>query len=701
MKKRLLPMLPLMQLVTVLLIVFGLSAWCNVTTARASEVTTPATPVPLKIYVNKYPDKTTYGSGESLDLSGMIINSVNADGSITLVTDYTVSAFDSSKLGDQIVYITYQNHTVSIPVTVVPGKVSGVTVKGSTDSYTISWKALPEVTRYELYRLDPSTGTYQLAATTSDLSMTFYYPLGTVHSYQIRGIKDQYGVITTGLFSDSFQAATTPQAVSDLKVTASDTKSVTLSWTPVAGASGYSVYRKNGSGVFVRVSDTENASFTDSGLKAGTAYQYKVHAFVLNNTFISEASPIVDTSTRAGQVVLKVKAGEGKARLTWAAVTGADSYDIYSEDEDGVRTLLANNAGNANCTYIVEGLEIGETYSYAVVARRLYNNTEYNGAPSQLQSVTITELAPTSTQAKLFADDAAFKLSKAYTDITFLKGNVDLKKSIIVPGVVSTNVGGFISTSMCPQGITFAKSYLLMTAYDLAGEENSVIYVMNKSSKKLLTTLVLPTKAHVGGIAYDGKYVWLTTGSKVSCIPYSVINKAAKAGEAYANVDFLSVCKVGISASYIAYYNDRLWVGSYDELNTTKMYSFDIYDFDDSVSIERADTVTMPTRVQGITFTEDGYLILSRSCQLYQGLRGYMRQIDVYHPDFSDEDTAVKSLGDVINTTIMPSMNEGIAIDGSRIYVLFESSAFANASYPVDRILAFKLSSILNPPAAK
>lgn len=698
MKKRILQTLPFMQFVTMLFIAFGMTAWWNPATAMAGEVTTVTAPVSLQIYINKYPDKTTYGTGESLDFTGMIVESVNADGTITQVTDYTTTGYDSSKIGSQIVYINYQNNTASIPISVVPGKVSTITVKSSAASYTLSWNASPDVTRYEIYRLEPATGTYLLVTTTTDLSVTFQYPLGTVHSYQIRAVKELYGVITAGVFSDPVQAATSPNAVTGLSLAAADVQSIQISWAPVLGATGYSVYRKTaGTGDFVRVGDTVTANYTDTGLKAGTAYQYKVSAYVINNTFSGEASTVLDTSTRVAQAVLKLKAGEERARLTWAAVSGADSYDIYMEDMSGTKALLATNAGSTNSIYIAEDLTVGETYQFSVVARRQYNNAEYNGAPSQLQTVTISEVAATSTAAKLFADDAAFKKSKAYTDTAFLKNNLDFKKSLIIPGIVSTNVGGFVSTGMCPQGITFAKNYLLMTAYDLAGEENSVIYVMDKSSKKLLTTLVLPTNAHVGGIAFDGKYVWLTTGTKVSSVPYADIQKAAKAGDAYANVEFLSVNKVGISASYIAYYADRLWVGSYDELNTTKMYSYDIYDFGDSVSLEVADTVIMPTRVQGVTFTKDGDLIVSRSCQLYQGLRGYLRQIDVYHPDLEKEVTEEISLGDSLNTIIMPSMNEGIALDGSRVYVLFESGAFANASYPVDRILAFKLTSILTP----
>ncbi|MDD3174751.1 MAG: hypothetical protein PHF63_14035, partial [Herbinix sp.] len=75
-------------------------------------------------------------------------------------------------------------------------------------------------------------------------------------------------------------------------------------------------------------------------------------------------------------------------------------------------------------------------------------------------------------------------------------------------------------------------------------------------------------------------------------------------------------------------------------------------------------------------------------------LRGYIRQLDVYRPNFASETNGIIALGNVSNTIEMPSMNEGIAIDGSYLYVSFESGAFEKSSYKMDRICAFKLISI-------
>jgi hypothetical protein len=129
------------------------------------------------------------------------------------------------------------------------------------------------------------------------------------------------------------------------------------------------------------------------------------------------------------------------------------------------------------------------------------------------------------------------------------------------------------------------------------------------------------------------------------------------------------------------------------------MYSYSIDDYDTSVTLTKLDSIKMPTRVQGIAFTEDGYLILSRSCQLYKGLRGYMHRIDVYQPDLASEGSGNISLGACLKYVYTPSMNEDIALNGEYLYVNFESGAFENASYKMDRVCALDLNSIINQNA--
>ena len=686
----------IITLLVLLAITFGLSGFTFRSTAKAEESSSV-----IQIEITQYPSKTTYRSGEDIDFSDMIMNGYYSDGTKRAITDYRIDGYDKNRIGNQLIKVNYQNFTTVLFITVLPAKVTNISITNlDAASVTLTWDAVPGAIQYEIYRMDELAGSFNYYSASATNSITLFDTPGVLHTYRIRAVGDENGIGYWGDFSDPFTAATSPEAVTGLTVTGTTATSVSLSWNEIPGATGYLIYRAPvSSGSYKEVGTATQALYIDNTLASGTSYKYKVCAYLFDKKYSGKFSMEVSISTNPARVSLNYKAGEQKVRLTWKKVTGANSYDIYIGDDIIGYTLLGTNVGNTNCTYIAEELTNGNTYSFYAIARREYNGVIYDSLPSAKIPVLITEIAATSTTAKYFPDQTTFEASMAYTGLEFFRNNVNYDISYIIPGLITTNVGGFSSTRMCPQGITFAGDYLLMTAYDQASEENSVIYVMDKASRSLLTTLVLPVKAHAGGIAFDGTDVWVAVGKKVSSIPYTDVQAAVDAGGAYAYVNFRTTNELGITASYMTYHDNKLWVGSYNELKTTKMYGYNLYKEGDTITLVKEDTITMPTRVQGIAFTEDGYLILSRSCQLYQGLRGYMRQIDVYQPRYAEKKNGVIPLGVIVNSVEMPSMNEEIALDGGYLYVNFESGAFAKASYPVDRICAFDLNAILTNPA--
>jgi Fibronectin type III domain./Bacterial Ig-like domain (group 3). len=648
------------------------------------------------IVIRQLPSKITYRKGENLNFSDMIVDANYSDGTSAAVTDYQISGYDSSILGTQTVTISYQGLTASLSITVLPSKVMNVTCTShDMSSFTLSWDPILSAVRYEIYSYDAITGGYTLATTASGNSVTLNYPPATSQSFQICAVEVVNGTEYKSDYSDTFTAATSPSAVTGLSATANTNSSITLTWDQVSGATGYIIYRSSEkSSEFTLCNTTNTNTYQDLNLSSGVAYQYKVCAFTYDKQYYGDSSAALDTSTAPAISLVKCKAGEDKVKIFYKKVNGASFYDIYMADSSSNYTLLTSRIGWYKNYFVADGLTTGETYSFYVIARKEYNGTSYQGDASDAISVDVVPVEPTSTYAKIFATKNDFMNSYAYTKIDFFRKYVQFSKSYVIPGLATTNVDGFSSTTMCPQGITFTENYLLQTAYDLSGEENSVIYVMDKNSRELLTTLVLPSQTHAGGIGYDGTNIWVPTGKKVSSIPVTDIDEAVASGNAYVKVSYLTTCSINNVGSYITYYDNKLWVGTYDELKQTYMYSYDIYDKDSNPTLEQVDAIYMPTRVQGAAFTSQGTLILSRSCQLYKGLRGYMRQLDVYRPDFANENNGIILLGDVGNTVEMPSMNEDIAIDGAYLYVNFESAAFDKASYKMDRICAFKLSSI-------
>lgn len=658
-------------------------------TAKAEETV-------AKLEITAYPSKTTYMSGEELDLSDMVLTAVNTDGTKQVIADYRTEGYDNSKLGDQVVWIKYQSGMTSLMITVIPARVTNITQEDLNKDYiTLTWKPVAGAYGYEVYSVGDNGYQSYIDISTSN-RIVINDSSAVPHTYKVRAVYNTYGLSSYGEFSELYTTVKTPPTVTGLKVTATAVSSVTLAWDGLSNVTGYFIYRAPAtSDKFTYIATSATASYTDTKAASGTGFRYKVCAYIHKDIYKGDFSQVVGTSTLPASPVLKYKAGDQKIRLTWKKITGASSYDIYIGDDVAGYTLLATNQGNENITFLAEKLKKDHTYTFYAVAKREYEGKVYESPASAKIKVQLVPIPDTSTEPKYYADQAAFKASQAYKSLEFFRKNVNYSKSIIIPGLINTNIDGFTSTRMCPQGITFAGDYLLLTAYDMASEENTVIYVMDKGTGTLKSTLILPVKAHAGGIVYDGTYVWVAVGTKVSAIPFTEIIAAAENGMPYTKISFIKTNKIGIAASYMTYYDDRLWVGSYDEQKPTKLYCYYVHDEDGELSLVEEGNIDMPNRVQGIVFTEDGYMILSRSCQLYKGLRGYMRQLDIYRPNLTEIFDGVHPLGDILHTIEMPSMNEEMALDGDYLYVNFESAAFANASYIVDRICAFPLDSIL------
>ncbi len=670
-------------------------------------ITVTPTPVPtpqaISISIKQNPTKIIYEAGETLDFSNMFVEAAYIDGTSAYITDYQVTGYNTNTIGVQTIYITYQNQVATFNITVLPKRVTNITASyHDTSTITLTWDANTNASRYEVYILDELTNVYNFYSSATTNSITLNYPAATIKSFQICAVGTAQGLEYKSAMSDIYSAATNPEIVNNLLVTDSTDKYVSLVWDDVSGATGYLVYRSLASkNSYVLIGTSDTTIYTDSKVSSGTSYNYKVCAYVLDQNFQGEFSPFVDISTNPAMMILKYKAGEEKVRLKWSKVTGATAYDIYMWDEETGASLLQTVKGNSTISYVVEGLETDGYYEFYAVSRRYYNGKTYYGMESDTVGIYLEVLENTSTTGKLFMTQEALLKSWTYQKLSFFSTYVNLEKSFVIPGLATTNVGGFSSTRMCPQGIAFADNYLLMTAYDMAGEENSVVYVMDKKTRELITTLILPGKPHVGGIAFDGTYIWVTSGTVVYSIAFSDVESAISVGGAYSFVTYASTCKLDITTSYATFYDGKLWVGSYNELKDTVMNSYFVDDFDNAPTLTKVDTIAMPTRVQGVAFTNQGTLILSRSCQLYKGLRGYMRQIDVYKPDMSKTLNGVIQLGKLVNSVSMPSMNEGIAIDGNYLYVNFESGAFDKSTYKMDRICAFKLQDVVKKKTTK
>lgn len=122
-------------------------------------------------------------------------------------------------------------------------------------------------------------------------------------------------------------------------------------------------------------------------------------------------------------------------------------------------------------------------------------------------------------------------------------------------------------SDMTPQGITFAGDYLLISAYCSKNTHSSILYVLNESDKTYYGTIKLPSKAHVGGVAYDNNRsgnIWVSKGNAVGCFKYSELVKCKN--KVLSIPSYNRTVDLSYIASTMCYdtVNDYLWIAPFD-----------------------------------------------------------------------------------------------------------------------------------------
>lgn len=293
---------------------------------------------------------------------------------------YIVTAVNSS--GESAASAQASAATASAPpVPTVPAAPTGVTATGGTNQVAISWGAVSSATSYNLY-YSTSSGVTKANGTkiTNATSPTVQTGLaaGTAYYYIATAVNSAgEGAASNQVAATTLAAVPTPTApAAPTAVTAvGGANQATITWTAASGAASYNVYWSTTTGV-TTASGTKIAGasspYVKTGLSAGTTYYFIVTA---NNsvgespastqaTATTNVAPPAVPATPAG---VTATGGANQVSLSWSAVPGATSYNIYWATTSGV-TTSGTKITAATSPYVQTGLAASTTYYYIVTA---------------------------------------------------------------------------------------------------------------------------------------------------------------------------------------------------------------------------------------------------------------------------------------------------------------------------------------------
>ncbi len=248
----------------------------------------------------------------------------------------------------------------------------------------LSWNAVNGAVKYWIYRSTDGVNFKYYDRTTSTSYTNKSTSVGTTYYYKVKAV----GI--DGATSDLSvtKSILCKPAAPTVSINRSNGKPK-LSWKAVSGATKYWIYRSTDGVNFKYWDSTTKTSYTNSGAASGTKYYYRVKAVAVVNgkNVVSANSSTKSLFTSLTKPSVSITTSNGKPKITWKAVTGADKYYIY-RSTDGKNFSYWDST--TKTSYVNSGAKKNTKYYYKVKAV-CASNSNANSAQSATVSIKATK----------------------------------------------------------------------------------------------------------------------------------------------------------------------------------------------------------------------------------------------------------------------------------------------------------------------
>ena len=248
----------------------------------------------------------------------------------------------------------------------------------------ISWNAVDGAVKYWVYRSTDGKNFKYYDRTNNTSYTNKSTEIGTTYYYKVKAVNAN-NVASDYSVSKSILCKPAAPTVSIYRTNGKPK----LSWKAVSGATKYWIYRSTDGVNFKYWDSTTKLSYTNSGAASGTKYYYRVKAVaVVNGKNVASAnSSTKSLLTSLAKPSVSITTSNGKPKLTWKTVTGADKYYIY-RSTDGKNFSYWDST--TKTSYINSGAKKNTKYYYKVKAV-CASNSNANSAQSSTVSIKATK----------------------------------------------------------------------------------------------------------------------------------------------------------------------------------------------------------------------------------------------------------------------------------------------------------------------
>jgi VCBS repeat-containing protein len=288
-------------------------------------------------------------------------------------------------------------------------------------------------------------------------------------------------------------------APSGLTITGKTSSTATLSWSDVAGETGYSIERSADGVNFAQVGTTAAGvtTYTATGLADFNRYYFRVRA--QDASGVSQPSSVVNGVTRAGAVsnLRVISYNQTTLVLDWTDAGGETSYRLERSPNgtDSWTTVSSSIAKNVPI-YSNTGLSAATTYYYRVVT--------VDSLGDSATSAVVAGCTRLNTPTNLHLTSVSFNgISFAWDSVTGAT-SYRIERSTDAGATYTTLVSGVTATSYTDTAVSSGQEYY----YRVVGV-NSLTESLSPSSSVSATVLLTPwVTQDIGAVGVAGSTVY-------------------------------------------------------------------------------------------------------------------------------------------------------------------------------------------------
>ena len=370
---------------------------------------------------------------------------------------------------------TYYYSAYSSTASVKAG-VPATTVKTTTsyNAVKLSWSKVKDANGYRIYRYDSASKKWVIAVKSTTKTAYTFKDLKTGTSYSFRVVP--YQKVSKKVYWGSYKtikATPTLAKPTGFKELPSERTTLSFKWNKVSGAAGYRIYKYNTATKKwdTVLKATKDTSFTDTKLKPGTQYSYKVKAYrkVSGKYFYSPASSTFKTSTEVLNTVSGMRLLERtqtSVTLSWDDIN-ADGYEIYTASGSGVAHVSETKVTIGNLTP-------GTTYKYKMKAYfvedgvRIYTGFTKVLTVSTEEKETEPSTKPTEPSTKP-TEPSTKPTVPTPSKVTGLQKTDATETSIFVKWNASTSATGYKLSYRAKGTSSWTEISTKLTSYNITG----------------------------------------------------------------------------------------------------------------------------------------------------------------------------------------------------------------------------------------